>query len=52
MNEQKLFEIWNQAEEIDCSLRELTDSELIECRSALLERVQNIMADCDNLIQE
>lgn len=35
--------IWNEAEELSCSLRELTDDELIECRSALLDRVKAIM---------
>jgi hypothetical protein len=35
--------IWNEAEELSCSLRELTDDELIDCRSALLDRVKAIM---------
>ena len=35
--------IWNEADELSCSLRELTDDELIECRSALLDRVKAIM---------
>ena len=36
-------EIWNEAEELSCSLRELTDAELVECRDALLDRAKRIM---------
>lgn len=35
--------IWNEAESLSCSLKELTDDELIECRSALLDRAKAIM---------
>ena len=41
-------DIWNQAEEILCSLRELTDDELIECRDALMQRARSIMIMTDN----
>lgn len=44
MNREKLFDIWNEAEELSCSLRELTDEELAECRDALLVRAELIMA--------
>ena len=40
-------DIWNQAEEILCSLRELTD-ELIDCRDALMQRARSIMIMTDN----
>ena len=36
-------EAWDQAEELNTSLRELTDEELIECRDALIERTNKIM---------
>lgn len=42
-------DIWNQAEELACSLRELTDDELIECRDALMQRAKSIMIMTDNL---
>lgn len=41
-------DIWNQAEEILCSLRELTDDELIECRDALMKRARLIMIMTEN----
>ena len=41
-------DIWNQAEEILCSLRELTDDELIDCRDALMQRARSIMIMTDN----
>jgi hypothetical protein len=41
-------DIWNQAEEILCSLRELTDDELIDCRDALMQRARLIMIMTDN----
>jgi len=34
---------WNEAEELNCSLRELGTSELIGCRAALIERSEKIM---------
>ena len=36
--------IWDEAEELSCSLRELTDAELVECRDALLDRAKRIMS--------
>ncbi len=42
-DEKTLAFIWNEAEEISCSLRELTDDELIDCRNALLDRAEAIM---------
>ena len=41
-------DIWNQAEELLCSLRELTDDELIDCRDALMQRARSIMIMADN----
>lgn len=43
-DEKTLAFIWNEAEELSCSLRELTDDELIECRDALLDRAEAIMS--------
>lgn len=43
-DEKTLAFIWNEAEELSCSLRELTDDELIDCRNALLDRAEAIMA--------
>ena len=40
-------DIWDQAEEILCSLRELTDDELMECRHALADRAKIIMSLAD-----
>lgn len=40
----ELGEIWNEAEELSCSLRELTDDELIDCRESLKIRAYTIMA--------
>ena len=31
-------EIFDQIEELNCSLRELTDYELVDCRQALINR--------------
>jgi len=43
MNNERLAYIWNEAEELECSLRELTDDELAECREALINRAREIM---------
>ena len=37
-------EAWNEAEELNCSLRELSDQDLIECRQALIDRTYRIMS--------
>ena len=34
---------WNEAEELDTSLRELNDGDLVDCRAALIDRTQKIM---------
>ena len=44
ITEQEVFDIWNEAEELSCSLKELTDEELIECRESLMLRACAIMA--------
>ena len=44
LSKEALSYIWNEAEELSCSLRELTDDELIECRDALLDRAKAIMS--------
>lgn len=43
--------IWNEAEELSCSLRELTDDELIDCRDALLDRVKAIMTLTEGAVE-
>ena len=34
---------WNEAEELNTSLRELNDGDLVDCRAALIDRTQKIM---------
>ena len=34
---------WNEAEELNTSLRELSDAELVDCREALIDRTKRIM---------
>ena len=34
---------WNEAEELNTSLRELSDDDLIDCREALIDRTNRIM---------
>ncbi len=46
MDYQDLETVWNEAEELSCSLRELTDDEYVECRDALMNRVKIIMQLC------
>jgi len=36
-------EAWNEAEELNTSLRELNDSDLVNCRQALIDRTNRIM---------
>ena len=36
-------EAWNEAEELNTSLRELNDSDLVACRQALIDRTNRIM---------
>ena len=36
-------EAWNEAEELNTSLRELSDADLVDCRAALIDRTQKIM---------
>ena len=43
----KIEEAWNEAEELNCSLRELNDDELVDCRQALLDRTKKIMSLLD-----
>ena len=42
-----LPEAWDEAEELNCSLRELNDDELVDCRQALLDRTKKIMSLLD-----
>lgn len=34
------YELWNEIEELHCSLTTLTDNEIIECKKALIGRVE------------
>ena len=36
-------EAWNEVEELNTSLRELNDSDLVNCRQALIDRTNRIM---------
>ena len=36
-------ELFDQVEELNCSLRELTDYELVDCRQALINRTHILM---------
>ena len=36
-------EAWNETEELNTSLRELNDSDLVDCRQALIDRTNRIM---------
>jgi len=36
-------EAWNETEELNTSLRELNDSDLLSCRQALIDRTNRIM---------
>ena len=42
-------EIFDQIEELNCSLRELTDYELVDCRQALINRTNILMGLMDEL---
>ena len=42
-------EAWNEAEELNCSLRELSNQDLIECRQALIDRTNRIMSALDEI---
>jgi trehalose-6-phosphatase len=36
-------EAWNEIEELHCSLRELNDNDLVECRQSLIDRATLVM---------
>ena len=42
-------EIFDEIEELNCSLRELTDYELVDCRQALIDRTNIIMGLLEEL---
>ena len=44
-----IVEAWNEAEELNCSLRELTDYELVDCRQALINRTNILMGLMEEL---
>ena len=37
------YELWNEIEELHCSLTTLTDDEIIECKQALIGRVETAL---------
>ena len=45
-------ELFDQVEELNTSLRELTDYELVDCRQALIERTHILMGLVLDLEQE
>ena len=45
-------ELFDQVEELNTSLRELTDYELVDCRQALINRTNILMELLDELDQE
>jgi hypothetical protein len=49
MNSEILFEAWNQVEELNTSLRELNDLDLLDCRQALIDRTNLVMGLLDEL---
>ena len=52
-NGEKVFdEIFDQTEELNTSLRELNDWELINCRQALINRTKIIMGLLDEIAVE
>ena len=40
---------WNEAEELNTSLRELSDADLIDCRAALIDRTKRIMNSLEEI---
>ena len=40
---------WNEAEELNTSLRELSDADLVDCREALIDRTKRIMDTLDEI---
>ena len=47
-SEKSFTEVWNEAEELHCSLKELNDEDLLDCREALIERAKKIMRLTDS----
>ena len=48
LNTYKNFEeAWNEAEELNTSLRELNDSDLVDCKQSLIDRTNRIMEALD-----
>jgi hypothetical protein len=43
IDREDIKDAWDEAEELHCSLRELNDEELVDCRKALITRVAKIM---------
>ena len=52
MNRLDIVKAWNEAEELSCSLRELNDDEIIECKESLLDRVDIIMSCLNKYVSE
>ena len=42
-------ELFDQVDELNCSLRELTDQDIIDCRSALIDRTKILLSLIDEL---
>ena len=52
MNRLDIVKAWNEAEELSCSLNELNDDEIIECKQSLLDRVNIIMSCLNKYVSE
>ena len=52
MNRLDIVKAWNEAEELSCSLNELNDDEIIECKQSLLDRVNIIMSCLSKYVSE
>ena len=44
-----IYEAWNEAEELNTSLRELNDRDLVDCKQSLINRTNKIMETLDEL---
>lgn len=52
VRQQDIIDSWNEAEELKTSLTTLTDEEIIECKSSLIQRCEKIMSLLDKYVNE
>ena len=48
----QLLKAWNEIEEVSCDLRDLSDTELIECRKVMEERTDKALGIISDFIDE